>query len=216
MTKFNAFAGVDTVFDRILDDSRLTALLPGLNREEKTVILIDGNNILGMTDILGFEIDYAKLRKVFEARCRLDTIEMFVGINATNPDHVAWTDFLREKYKYRMKAKPIKWKGNVDIEMAIRAMRLHESVEHVILATGDSDFIPLVEELINDGRRVSILGSRECVPNAMSQDLINAADLFYELNQIKPYIARTETDADGQNDCPRSPSFTFPVRKENV
>ena len=48
-------------------------------------------------------------------------------------------------------------KADWDVGIAVDAIRTAEIVDTVVLASGDGDFIPLVEYLKNQGRRVEVL-----------------------------------------------------------
>lgn len=210
MSKFNAFdtSRIGDVFEQIVENGRLNVVLPNLNKNEKTAILIDGNNLFCTLSRLGFYVDYAKLKKVFADRTFLDSIHMAVAVNPDNPTQDTWINHLRTDLGYRVKSKLIKHindgnsrKGNMDVEFTISAMRLHESVEHVILVSGDGDFAPLARELKSAGKRVSVLGSTVCVPNTMSRELRDEADTFYELNDLRSFIedpTKTERQSDRQ------------------
>ncbi len=48
-------------------------------------------------------------------------------------------------------------KGDWDVGIAVDAIRTAELVDTIVLASGDGDFIPLVEYLQNHGRRVELM-----------------------------------------------------------
>ena len=48
-------------------------------------------------------------------------------------------------------------KADWDVGMAIDAVRTAEIVDTIVLASGDGDFIPLVEYLKNQGKRVEVM-----------------------------------------------------------
>lgn len=198
MTKFDAFAQIDDVYARIIDQGKLTASLRGLKRGEKTAVLIDANNLICALEARGIRIDYGKLKDIFDNRCDLVTINMYIAIAENRPEQKKWLDILRDIHGYCVKSKYIRvyedhgQKGNVDVELTISAMKLHPSIEHVVMITGDCDFIPLVSELRDQGRRVSIVGSLSGDTRHTSKDLTNAANHFFDLEDILPYLGPTK------------------------
>ena len=68
-------------------------------------------------------------------------------------------------------------KADWDVGMAVDAIRTAEIVDVIVLASGDGDFIPLVEFLKNQGRRVEVLAF---VPSA-SGKLKEMADEFMDM-----------------------------------
>ncbi len=70
-------------------------------------------------------------------------------------------------------------KADWDVGMAIDAVRTAEIVDTIVLASGDGDFIPLVEYLKNQGRRVEVMAFG---PSA-SGKLKEIADEFIDMAQ---------------------------------
>ena len=57
-----------------------------------------------------------------------------------------------------------KAKGNMDIESAIDAMEMSESLDHLVIFSGDGDFRSLVEALQHKGKRVSVISTLTISP----------------------------------------------------
>ena len=68
-------------------------------------------------------------------------------------------------------------KGDWDVGMAVDAIRTAEIVDVIVIASGDGDFIPLVEYLKNQGRRVEVMAFGA----SASSKLREAADEFVDL-----------------------------------
>ncbi len=64
-------------------------------------------------------------------------------------------------------------KANADLDMAVDALLQSESLERVLLATGDGDFVQVVRALQNKGCRVEVLAF-----DNISSDLKREADVF--------------------------------------
>lgn len=91
-------------------------------------------------------------------------------------------DKLREQ-GYKVILKYMKWyadesgrigKANADLDLAVDALLQSENLDRVLLATGDGDFVQVVNALQNRGCRVEIVAF-----DNVSNDLRSAADMFF-------------------------------------
>ncbi len=113
---------------------------------------------------------------------------------------------------YKVVLKKTKWyedeagvrvgKANADLDLAVDALLQSESLDRVILATGDGDFVKVINALQNKGRRVEVIGFGN-----VSADLAREADLYtsgYLIPGLLPII-RNEApqEWDGPNGCVR-------------
>lgn len=71
-------------------------------------------------------------------------------------------------------------KADWDVGIVIDAIRTASSLDVIVLASGDGDFIPLVEYLKNQGKRVEILSFGKTT----SQKLKEVADEFIDLDEM--------------------------------
>jgi len=69
-------------------------------------------------------------------------------------------------------------KADWDVGMAVDAVKLAPKVDAVVLATGDGDFVPLVEYLKNTGTQVEVIAFGK----SSSQRLKEAADDFIDMS----------------------------------
>ncbi len=74
-----------------------------------------------------------------------------------------------------------KVKGNMDIELAVDAMRLADSLDHIVLFSGDGDFRSLVNALQQRGKRVSVVSTLQTQQPMVADDLRRQADQFIDL-----------------------------------
>lgn len=70
-------------------------------------------------------------------------------------------------------------KGDWDVGLAVDAIRTAEIVDTIVIASGDGDFVPLVEYLKNQGRRVEIIA----FGRSSSGKLKEACDEFIDLGE---------------------------------
>jgi len=72
-------------------------------------------------------------------------------------------------------------KGNMDVEMTIDAIHFCKKYDTVVLFTGDSDFLALVNYLRNGGKKVFIFSSK----NNVSQELRTGGDGYFDVLNIE-------------------------------
>ncbi|TAL20450.1 NYN domain-containing protein [Patescibacteria group bacterium] len=69
-------------------------------------------------------------------------------------------------------------KGDWDVGLAMDAVRIGMGVDAVVLASGDGDFVDLVDYLRHHGKQVEVMAFRESV----SSKLVERADGFIDLS----------------------------------
>lgn len=72
-------------------------------------------------------------------------------------------------------------KGDWDVGVTVDAIRLAPMVDTIIIVSGDGDYVPLVEYLKNQGKRVEIVAFGQTT----SSKLIDSADDFMDLSEDK-------------------------------
>ena len=179
---------------------------------EKTALFIDGANLYATTKSLGFDIDYRKLLKAFQKRGYLLRAYYYTALiedqeySSIRP-LIDWLDY----NGYKVVTKPAKEftdsmgrrkvKGNMDIELAIDAMEQAETVDHLVLFSGDGDFTTLVEALQRKGRKVSVVSTMSTQPPMIADDLRRQSDHFIDLMTLKAEIGRDPSE----RGMPRAP-----------
>jgi uncharacterized LabA/DUF88 family protein len=196
--------------------------------EERVALFIDGANLHAAARALGFDIDYKRLLKYFQEQCRLIRAFYYTALiedQEYSPLRplVDWLDY----NGFTMVTKPTKEftdamgrrkiKGNMDIELAIDVLDMSAHLDHVVLFSGDGDFRRLVEAVQRRGVRVSVVSTVRSQPPMVADELRRQADVFVELEDLAPLIARQHAgkhgdgakgnDAKAQgNDAPKAPA----------
>ncbi len=183
------------------------------DQREKVALFIDGANLYATSKSLGFDIDYRNMLKFFEQKCYLLRAYYYTALiedqeySSIRP-LIDWLDY----NGYRVVTKPTKEyvdsagrrkvKGNMDLELAIDALSLADTVDHMVLFSGDGDFRVLVEALQKRGRKVSVISTVSTQPSMISDDLRRQADQFIDLVSLKKDIGRdpSERSHDNQRD----------------
>lgn len=177
---------------------------------ERTALFIDGANLYAAARALGFDIDYKKMLDVFRKEGRLIRALYYTAL-AEDQEYssirplVDWLDY----NGYTMVTKPTKEftdstgrrkiKGNMDIELAVDAMKMAKNLDHIIIFSGDGDFRSLVEALQYMGRRVTVVSTLVTQPPMIADELRRQADQFIDLADLESEIGRGSADrSDGE------------------
>lgn len=70
-------------------------------------------------------------------------------------------------------------KGDWDVGLVIDAIRISPTLDTLVIVSGDGDFIPLVEYLKNQGKRVEVIAFGK----SSSHNLVEIADEFTDLGK---------------------------------
>lgn len=168
---------------------------------EKVAIFIDGANLYAASRSLGFDIDYRKMLKYFHEQGYLLRAYYYTALiedqeySSIRP-LIDWLDY----NGYCVVTKPAKEftdasgrrkiKGNMDIELAVDALELASTVDHMVIFSGDGDFKALVRALQTKGRKVTVISTVKSKPPMIADELRRQADVFIELNDLRDAIGR--------------------------
>ena len=175
---------------------------------ERTALFIDGANLFSAARALSFNIDYKKMLDVFRKDGRLIRALYYTAL-AEDQEYssirplVDWLDY----NGYTMVTKPAKEftdstgrrkiKGNMDIELAVDAMKMAKNLDHIIIFSGDGDFRALVEALQYMGVRVSVVSTLITQPPMIADELRRQADEFIDLADLEDEIGRNSDERSG-------------------
>lgn len=168
---------------------------------EKVAIFIDGANLYAASRSLGFDIDYRKMLKYFHEQGYLLRAYYYTALiedqeySSIRP-LIDWLDY----NGYRVVTKPTKEftdsagrrkvKGNMDIELAVDALELATTVDHMVIFSGDGDFRALVQALQSKGRKVTIISTVKTQPPMIADELRRQSDAFIDLADLRTQIGR--------------------------
>src|SRR5215218_5111546 len=172
---------------------------------QRSAVFIDGANLYATTKALGFDIDYKKLLKEFQSRENLLRAFYYTAMiedqeySSIRP-LIDWLDY----NGYRVVTKPVKeftdsmgrrkFKGNMDIELAIDALELASHIDQMVLFSGDGDFRSLVEAMQRRGVRVSVVSTVSSQPPMVADELRRQADEFVDITELQPKIGRDPSE----------------------
>jgi uncharacterized LabA/DUF88 family protein len=168
---------------------------------ERVGLFIDGANLFATSKSLGFDIDYKRLLHLFKEETQLVRALYYTALvedqeySSIRP-LIDWLDY----NGFTMVTKPVKeftdasgrrkFKGNMDIELAVDAMGLAGSLDHLVIFSGDGDFRSLVAALQAKGKRVSVISTLQTQPPMVADELRRQADQFIDLADLEKEVGR--------------------------
>lgn len=164
--------------------------------QERLGVFIDGANLHVATKSIEFDIDYKKLLSFFADNSQLVRAAYYTAVS-DDPDHAGikpLIDWLAYN-GYVLVTKPAKefvdqsgrktLKGNMDMEMAVDILAMADSLDHVVLFTGDGDFRAVVEAVQKKGCRVTAISCTKTRPPLAADELRRQVDSFIELSDLE-------------------------------
>ena len=169
----------------------MITLYPG----ERTACFIDGSNLSFTASKLRIQIDFKKLFEYLKNQTTLAQAVYFTAVHTEEDGQVRiqpLIDWLSNN-GFIVVSRPTKSftevdgttvvKGNLDVEIAVRATLLIGKINHFILFSGDGDFTFLVDTLQRNGIRVTVVSSRKTTPPMIGMELRTQAD-FVEIDEF--------------------------------
>lgn len=172
-----------------------------IHPNERVAIFIDGANLYSAAKGLAFDIDYRKLLEEFKKSGRLVRAYYYTAL-VEDQDFspirplVDWLDY----NGYTLVTKPAKeytdatgrrrFKGDMDVEIAVDMVQLAPALDHIFLFSGDGDFLPAVDAVQRKGVRVSVVSTIKSNPPMVADDLRRAADTFIDLADLAALVGR--------------------------
>ena len=175
---------------------------------ERTALFIDGANLYAAGRALGFNIDYKKMLDAFRKENRLIRALYYTAL-AEDQEYssirplVDWLDYngstlvTKPAKEFTDSTGRRKIKGNMDIELAVDAMKMANNLDHIIIFSGDGDFRSLVEALQYMGLRVTVVSTLVTQPPMIADELRRQADEFIDLADLENEICRSSDDQSG-------------------
>jgi uncharacterized LabA/DUF88 family protein len=181
---------------------------------ERVALFIDGANLYATSKSLGFDVDYKRLLALFRQKAHLVRALYYTALSEDQEYSsirplIDWLDY----NGFTMVTKPTKEftdasgrrkiKGNMDIELAVDAMRLSDTLDHIVLFSGDGDFRGLVAALQQKGKRVSVVSTLQTQPAMVADELRRQADQFIDLADLEQLIGRDASARGGRSTSAR-------------
>ena len=168
---------------------------------DKIALFIDGANLYSAARGLNFDIDYKKLLDEFRKRGVLVRAYYYTAL-AEDQDYspvrplVDWLDYngfsvmTKPAREYTDANGRKRFRGNMNIEIAVDMMEMAGHADHLVLFSGDGDFRRLVESIQQKGVRVTVVSTVKSQPAMASDDLRRQCDSFVDLADLSSIIGR--------------------------
>src|SRR5246127_4502045 len=173
--------------------------------QSRIALFIDGANLYSTAKTIGFDIDYKRLLREFQARGELLRAFYYTAVvedqefSSIRPlvdwlDYNGFTVVTKATKEFVDSSGRRKVKGNMDIELAVDAMELAEHIDEMILFSGDGDFRSLVEAVQRRGVRVTVVSSISSHPPMVADELRRQADVFTDLVELQSKLGRDPSE----------------------
>lgn len=160
------------------------------HEEQRVGIFVDVQNLYySARNIYNSRVNFGSLLKETVGNRKLIRAIAYV-IRAQMPEEQTFFDAL-SKAGYEVKAKDLQVfyggikKGDWDVGITMDIIKQMNKLDSIILASGDGDYVPLVEYLKNFGVRAEIIAFGK----SASSKLIDVADDFIDMDEApKKYL----------------------------
>lgn len=174
-------------YSKIYDEIHLLRILlstSNLTKKEDVALFVDSQNLYYSAKICyGAKVNYEKLLRLITGDRNLVKAYAYI-VKPPEGDILAFANSL-EHIGYIVKIKDVRTradgsaKANWDMGIALDVLGIIDYVDTIILASGDGDFVPLVEFVRNKHKRVEIFS----FPENTAYDLKEKADRFEPLDE---------------------------------
>lgn len=172
---------------------------------DRLALFIDGANLYSAAKSLGFDMDYRKLLEEFRKRGILIRAYYYTALvedqeySPIRPlvdwlDYNGFTMVTKPAREYTDREGRKRFRGDMDLEIAVDMMELTPRCDHMVLFSGDGDFRCVVEAVQRKGVRVTVVSTVKSQPPMASDDLRRQADAFVDLADLVDIIGRPSRD----------------------
>jgi uncharacterized LabA/DUF88 family protein len=167
---------------------------------ERIAVFIDGPNLAATAKALNFDIDFKLLLQLFRQRAQLLRAYYFTALTEDAERSLRPLIDWLEYNGFTVVTKPVKdcldrsgrqrIRGRMDVELAVHAMQLGDTVQHVVLFSGDGAFRSLAQALQGTGKRVSVVSTLTGQAPMIADELRRQADQFIDLAHLRSLVSR--------------------------
>src|SRR5262249_42036105 len=172
-----------------------------IHPDERVALFIDGANLYSAAKALAFDIDYRKLLDEFRKQGRFIRATYYTALledQDFSPIRplVDWLDY----NGYSVVTKPAKeytdangrrrFKGDMDVEIAVDLLEAIGVIDHAFLFSGDGDFVPAAEAVKPKGLALRVVSRTRSAPPSASDESRLPADIFFALADLMALFGR--------------------------
>jgi uncharacterized LabA/DUF88 family protein len=161
------------------------------HKAQRVAVFIDVQNMYhSAKNLYNANVNFAEILKEAVAGRQLIRAVAYVIRSKSSEEETFFEALSKQGFEVRMKDLQIFYggmkKADWDVGIAIDMIKTSESVDVVVLVSGDGDYIPVVEYVQNHGRLVEVLAFKKTT----SSKLIERANDFIDLGKKKFLIAK--------------------------
>ncbi len=168
--------------------TNVSVTLPAFPSTERVGVFVDVANLLYSARTLRIAIDFGKLLDFLRGNRRLVRAQAYCPTSPQPGDEQMFLQAVKG-LGYRITTKNYKTfssgakKADLDLDLCMDVVRLVEgkAVDCIVLVSGDSDFMPMLDYCSDHGVRVEVAAFDE----AMSATLRQGCDLFVNLSMLE-------------------------------
>lgn len=172
-----------------------------IHPDERVALFIDGANFYSAAKGMPFDIDYRKLLDEFKKHGRFVRAYYYTALvedqdfSPVRPlvdwlDYNGYTLVTKAAKEYTDTNGRRRYKGDMDVEIAVDLLQAASFIDHAFLFSGDGDFVAAVQAVQRRGVRVSVVSTIKSNPPMASDDIRRAADNFIDLADLAGLIGR--------------------------
>jgi uncharacterized LabA/DUF88 family protein len=173
---------------------------------ERVAFFVDGANFYQTARNLNVDIDYRRMLTSFVGEAYLLRAHYYTAMaddqefSSLRP-LIDWLDY----NGFQITTKPMREftdnsgqrrrvRPSLDVDLTVDAMTLADSVNHIVLFSGDGQYLALVEALQKKGVKVTVVSSLKTTPSMVSDDLRRTADHFLDLADLTDRLGRDPSE----------------------
>lgn len=168
--------------------TNITVSMPTLPSTERVGVFVDVANLLYSARTLRITVDFGKLLDFLRGNRRLVRAQAYCPTSPQPGDEQMFLQAVKG-LGYRITTKNYKTfasgakKADLDLDLCMDVVRLVDgkAVDSIVLVSGDSDFMPMLDYCSDHGVRVEVAAFDE----AMSATLRQSCDLFVNLAMLE-------------------------------
>jgi uncharacterized protein (TIGR00288 family) len=155
-----------------------------IHKDQRVVVLIDVQNLYhSARNLYKAKVNFKEILKSAVAGRKLIRAFAYVVRTKTGEEKPFFEALIKLGIETRIRDLQEFYDGlkkaDWDVGIVIDAIRTAPSVDVIVLISGDGDFVPLVEYLKNQGKRVEVIAFGK----STSLKLKETADAFYDLEE---------------------------------
>ncbi|MEQ8657880.1 MAG: NYN domain-containing protein [Hyphomicrobiales bacterium] len=181
---------------------------------ERVAFFIDGANFYQTARNLNVDIDYRRMLTSFVGEAYLLRAHYYTAMaddqefSSLRP-LIDWLDY----NGFQITTKPMReftdnsgqrrrTRPSLDVDLTVDAMTLADSLNHIVIFSGDGQYLALVEALQKKGVKVTVVSSLKTTPSMVSDDLRRTADHFLDLADLTDRLGRDPSERPPRRERP--------------